>query len=134
VLLPSLAAPAIGLALLGLAYNKVTLIVAAVAFGSGFGLMYPSYTAYVIGHVGMRRRGAAFGAMLAAFDTGIGTGSTTLGWLIQRVGFRQAYFFAAGLALLALPYFMFAERRLGFRMPAQTPSSHPLPPDTIALP
>jgi len=115
VLLPSFAAPAIGLALLAVAYNRLTLIVAAIAFGSGFGLMYPSYTAYVIGHVGMRRRGAAFGAMLAAFDTGVGTGSTALGWLIHRFGFRQAYFFAAAIALLALPYFMFAERRLGFR-------------------
>jgi MFS family permease len=115
VLLPSFAAPAIGLALLAVAYNRLTLIIAAIAFGSGFGLMYPSYTAYVIGHVGMRRRGAAFGAMLAAFDTGVGTGSTALGWLIHRFGFRQAYFFAAAIALLALPYFMFAERRLGFR-------------------
>ena len=33
------------------------------------------------------RRGAAFGAILAAFDTGIGTGSTTVGWLIEHYGF-----------------------------------------------
>jgi predicted MFS family arabinose efflux permease len=49
--------------------------------------------------------------MLAAFDTGIGTGSTTIGWLVQHYGFRVAFGVAAGLAALALPYFIAADRR-----------------------
>jgi predicted MFS family arabinose efflux permease len=57
------------------------------------------------------RRGAAFGAILAAFDTGIGTGSTVMGGLIQRYGFEIAFAIAAALSALALPYFLFADRR-----------------------
>jgi predicted MFS family arabinose efflux permease len=64
-------------------------------------------------HVSAARRGAAFGAILAAFDTGIGTGSTTMGWLIQHMGFRTAFGVAAALSALALPYFMVADRLLG---------------------
>ena len=59
------------------------------------------------------RRGAAFGAILAAFDTGIGTGSTSIGWLIQRFGYRSAFATAAGLSALALPYFLMVDRAHG---------------------
>ena len=55
-------------------------------------------------------RGAAFGAILAAFDTGIGTGSTSMGWLIQHYGFGTAFGVAAGLSALALPYFLVIDR------------------------
>ena len=61
------------------------------------------------------RRGAAFGAMLAAFDTGVGSGSTVVGWMIQHIGFRPAFGIAAGLAVLSLPYFLLAEKRFGFK-------------------
>ena len=37
------------------------------------------------------RRGAAFGGILAAFDTGIGTGSVAAGWIVEHYGFRTAY-------------------------------------------
>ena len=76
--------------------------------------MHPAYTAYVMGHVSPMRRGAAFGAMLAAFDTGIGAGSSVMGWVIHAQGFRVAFALAAVVAGLSLPYFLFAERRLGF--------------------
>lgn len=114
VLVSCLTAPAAGLLLLVVADSRVSLTAAALVFGLGFGLMYPAYTAYVLRHVLFSRRGAAFGAMLAAFDTGIGTGSWTTGWLIHRFGFRYAFAFSAGLALLSLPYFLLAERALGF--------------------
>jgi MFS family permease len=110
VLLPSLVVPAAGLLLLSMASGTVSLVLAAVVFGAGFGLMYPSFTAYVIGHVPMWRRGAAFGAILAAFDTGVGSGSSVLGWMINGYGYRTAFGFSAAVAALALPYFVLAER------------------------
>jgi MFS family permease len=122
VLVSCLAAPALGLLLLALASGTVSLAVAALVFGLGFGLMYPAYTAYVLRHVLATRRGAAFGAMLAAFDTGIGTGSSATGWMIHRFGFRYAFAFSAGLALLSLPYFLTAEKSLGF---TKGPEDHP---------
>jgi MFS family permease len=115
VLIRCLGAPAAGLLVLSTAHGLTTFVVAALVFGLGFGLMYPAYTAYVLRHVAFNRRGAAFGAMLAAFDTGVGSGSSVVGWLIHRFGYRQAFAAAAGLALLSLPYFLVAEKQLGFR-------------------
>ena len=75
--------------------------------------------------VSAERRGAAFGAILAAFDTGIGTGSTSIGWLIQRFGFRTAFAVAAGLSALALPYFLAIDRVHG---DGEVNSQHPNDP------
>ena len=57
------------------------------------------------------RRGAAFGAILAAFDTGIGTGSVVLGAVIGRDGFPAAYGTAAVVAAFSIPAFVLLERR-----------------------
>ena len=61
---------------------------------------------------GLRAAGAAFGGILAAFDTGIGTGSIVTGWIIHRFGYSRAYVAAAVLAALAMPFFVLAEKRL----------------------
>ena len=114
VLVRCLMIPPIGLALLAIANSSWMFALAALVFGAGFGLMHPAYTAYVMAHVPFARRGAAFGAMLAAFDTGIGTGSSVMGWVIHQLGFRPAFGLTALLAALSLPVFLFAEKRLGF--------------------
>ena len=94
------------------------MIASAIVFGVGFGTAYPVYVGYVMRGVDADRRGAAFGAILAAFDTGIGTGSTSMGWLIQHFGFSAAFGTAAALSMLALPYFLMADRMYGVRDPA----------------
>jgi predicted MFS family arabinose efflux permease len=91
------------------------MIASAIAFGLGFGTAYPVYVGYVMHGVSARRRGAAFGAILAAFDTGIGTGSTAMGWIIQHQGFATAFGTAAGISAFALPYFLVADRFVGRR-------------------
>lgn len=111
VLIPCLVAIAAGLALMVPAPTRNGVILAAVVFGTGFGAAYPAFAALVLQNVPPERRGAAFGSILAAFDTGIGTGSVAIGFMSQRVGFRGAWAVAAVLALLALPYFLWAEKR-----------------------
>jgi len=111
VLLPSLFLSALGLAMTSLTTGPLMLAGSGLVFGLGFGLMWPSFAALIIGQSGSERRGASYGAMIAAFDTGIGTGSTMLGLSIQRFGFRPSFAFAAALAALAAPYFLLAERR-----------------------
>jgi predicted MFS family arabinose efflux permease len=86
------------------------MVTSAVIFGIGFGTAYPAYVGYVMQDVTADRRGAAFGAILAAFDTGIGTGSTSMGWLIDRFGFANAFAVAAAISSLALPYFLLIDR------------------------
>jgi MFS family permease len=112
VFMPCLVLIAFGLALLAAGGTLPSLVASAVLFGVGFGTAYPVFVAYVMRNVSPSRRGAAFGAILAAFDTGIGTGSTTVGWLIQRFGFSTAFAVAATLSAIALPYFVVADRRL----------------------
>jgi MFS family permease len=112
ILFPSLALIALGLALLAASATRAGLVASAVVFGSGFGSAYPAFAAHVMTHVDSARRGAAFGGILAAFDTGIGTGSIATGWIIHRFGYPRAYVAAAVLAALAMPYFVLAEKRL----------------------
>src|SRR6185295_13763515 len=82
VFYPCLFLIALGLMLLAFRGTRPWLVASAIVFGSGFGTAYPVYAAYVMRHVDPARRGAAFGGILAAFDTGIGTGSMTMGWII----------------------------------------------------
>jgi MFS family permease len=110
VFVPCLILIACGLGVLAFGGSRGFLLASAVIFGIGFGTAYPTYVGYVMKGVSAERRGAAFGAILAAFDTGIGTGSTSMGWLIQRYGFATAFAVAAGLAALALPYFLAVDR------------------------
>jgi MFS family permease len=115
VFLPCLLLISLGLGLLALGGTRTSMIVSAAVFGLGFGTAYPVYVGYVMRDVSPGRRGAAFGAILAAFDTGIGTGSTSMGWVIQRHGFQFAFAMAAAISALALPYFLTVDRRLRTR-------------------
>jgi MFS family permease len=104
--LPCIALTVLSYALLALANSRATFLASAAVFGIGFGSAYPIFAAFVMKHVSNARRGAAFGGILAALDTGIGSGSMVLGWVIQHYGFRPAYGLGAVLAALAIPYFL----------------------------
>ena len=112
VFVPSLLLITLGLGLLATGGTRATMIISAVVFGAGFGTAYPVYVGYVMRDVSPGRRGAAFGAILAAFDTGIGTGSTLMGWVIQHRGFQFAFGMAAAVSAFALPYFLAIDRGL----------------------
>jgi MFS family permease len=80
---------------------------------AGAGSAYPAFAAHILEHVDAHRRGAAFGSILLAVDTGIGTGSILLGVVVEHLGYRAAFTFGGLMALGAIPYFRFAEKRLG---------------------
>lgn len=111
VLVPCLGLIVAGVALLAVAEGRAGFIASAVLFGTGFGSAYPVFVAHLMHHVAADRRGATFGALIGAFDTGIGTGSIALGWLSEHHGFPRAFAAAAGMAALAIPYFLWVERR-----------------------
>jgi MFS family permease len=117
VFLPCLALVTVGIALTAVAQTRSQLVLAAVVFGLGLGNMYPAFVAHVFKHVDPSRRGAAFGGILAAFDTGIGAGSIALGALAGHVGLRTAFGAAAVLSAFAIPYFLWAEKRFLLRSP-----------------
>ena len=132
--IPCLVMMAIGLAVLPFVTMFWHLVASAALFAVGFGSSYPVFAAYVMQDVGETRRGAAFGAILAAFDTGIGTGSTLTGWISGRAGFPVAFSIAAVLASLALPMFLLMDRRFGPRAPLQgKPAPAAVPPSAMGL-
>ncbi|MEO8680148.1 MAG: MFS transporter [Vicinamibacterales bacterium] len=111
VIVPCLAMIVIGVATLSMATTRAGFVVSALLFGVGFGSAYPVFVAHLMHHVAEHRRGATFGAIIGAFDTGIGTGSIAVGWLSERYGFSHAFQVAAALAVLSIPYFLFMEKR-----------------------
>ena len=132
--IPCLVMMTLGLAVLPMATTAVHLSISAGLFAIGFGSSYPVFAAYVMQDVGETRRGAAFGAILAAFDTGIGTGSTMTGWLSGRAGFPTAFAVAAVLAAMALPMFLLVDKRFGPGRALQVPPAPtPLPHSAAGL-
>ncbi|MFA5907676.1 MAG: MFS transporter [Vicinamibacterales bacterium] len=111
VIVPCLAMMVFGVVVLAFASTRMTFALSAVLFGVGFGSAYPIFVAHLMHHVPDHRRGATFGALIGAFDTGIGTGSISMGWLSEHYGFSRAFMVAAVLALLSIPYFLFMEKR-----------------------
>lgn len=112
IMIPCLGLTFFGLLLLSFSGSFWMLTISAVIFGLGFGSAYPVFAAIVLDRVEPHRRGAAFGSILLAFDTGIGSGSIASGVLIQHYGYHVAYGTAATLALFAIPYFLFTEKSL----------------------
>lgn len=112
VFLPSVGLVVLGFALLAVGGSRTLLMVSAVSFGAGFGSAYPAFLGHVLRFVGEHRRGAAFGSIIGMFDTGIGTGSIVMGWIVEHYGYRPAWTLAALLAACAIPYFLIVERRV----------------------
>jgi len=121
VFLPSVGLVVLAFALLAIGGSRPGLIASAVLFGTGFGSAYPAFLGHVLKFVDEHRRGAAFGSIIGMFDTGIGTGSIAMGWIVEHLGYRAAWGTAAALAACAIPYFILVERRV-FRT-AASPSS-----------
>jgi MFS family permease len=106
LLLPCLALISAGLLVLVAGGTRTWQVASALLFGAGYGTAYPVYAAYLLKRVRASRRGAAFGALIAAFDTGIGTGSLATGWIVGSYGYQPAFAAAAALSALAIPYFL----------------------------
>ena len=110
VLVPCLGLISVGLSFLIFGGGRAWQVVSASIFGIGFGSAYPIFAAYMLDRTDHTRRAAAFGAILMAFDTGIGTGSLMTGWVIQRYGYATAFGVGAAVSALAIPYFLAARR------------------------
>ena len=52
---------------------------------------------------------ALVGGILAAFDTGIGTGTIATCWMAHQVGLRAAFGVGAVLSAFSIPYFLWDE-------------------------
>ncbi|GLH73942.1 MFS transporter [Geothrix limicola] len=75
----------------------------ALLYGAGYSMLHTLLNAKLLESVDPQRRGSAFGALLFAFDSGIGLGSFTLGWVIGHHGYRMGWALGALAMLAALP-------------------------------
>jgi predicted MFS family arabinose efflux permease len=82
----------------------------ALLYGGGYSMVHTLVNAHVLDITHPNRRGAAFGATLFAFDSGIGLGSFLIGGVIGlachrfgAAGFRAGWAVAALFAFAALP-------------------------------
>jgi MFS family permease len=111
VLVSALAMMASGLALLAARGTVSWLVASAIVFGVGLAGSYPALAGYLMRDTGERQRGAVFGTVFAAGNTGVGTGSSLTGWVIQHFGFRAAFGTAAALAAISLLSFILVDRK-----------------------
>ncbi|MBK7292365.1 MAG: MFS transporter [Holophagaceae bacterium] len=75
----------------------------ALLYGAGYSMLHTLLNAKLLESVDPQRRGSAFGALLFAFDAGIGLGSFSLGWVIGHHGYRLGWGLGAVAMLAALP-------------------------------
>ncbi len=90
-------------------------MLAAALYGAGYSVVFTLASTYLLEVVDPARRGAAFGSLLFAFDSGIGLGSFLLGWVIGH----HSHSYRAGWALGTLC--LAAALPMGLRMARHAP-------------
>jgi MFS family permease len=78
-------------------------MLSALLYGAGYSMLHTLLSAKLLESVDPQRRGSAFGALLFAFDAGIGLGSFGLGWTIGHYGYRTGWALGALALIAALP-------------------------------
>jgi MFS family permease len=103
--LPAMLAGAlVGMALLAaLPGGTARHVASAIIYGAGYSMVHTLLNAKLLETADPKRRGSAFGALLFAFDSGIGLGSFGLGWVIGSYGYRLGWALGALAILASLP-------------------------------
>ena len=100
LLAPGLLACAAGMVCLPL--GGVVLLVGAVLFGTGFGLLQNATLILMMGRVSKSEYGLGSTLWNAAFDAGTGIGAFSFGFVISAVGFSWSFFICSALVASAL--------------------------------
>jgi MFS family permease len=112
LLFPGYVVAPVALAVLAFAMTRVGIVISALLFGFTLGIAFPAFMSFILSHTNPARRAATFGSSLMAFDAGIGTGSTVIGFVIERAGFMPAFLVGAAVSVFAIPIFLFGSKRL----------------------
>jgi predicted MFS family arabinose efflux permease len=100
LLAPGLLACAAGMVCFSL--GGVVLLIGAVLFGTGFGLLQNATLILMMGRVSKSEYGLGSTLWNAAFDTGTGIGAFSFGLVISAVGFSWSFFICSALVASAL--------------------------------
>lgn len=91
IVIVSVVAQLISLALLAFAPGIVGFIISALCFGIGFGMMSPTMQTLAVRLSPENKRGAASSTFLCAFDCGIGLGGVIAGYLLRYFDYSQMF-------------------------------------------
>jgi MFS family permease len=98
---------AVGLVIVALAANLVTVIIGGLVIGAGLSLLFPSLALLVINRAPDAQRGTALGAFTSFWDVGIAVGAPASGLIASLTNYADIYYVMAacsvGSALLAAP-------------------------------
>lgn len=112
VVIPATVLASVSLLVLSAATGVGGVLAAAALYGMGFGSAQPALQAAILRMVSRERIGVANASFFTAFDLGIAFGSTLLGWVSQRLGYRAVFIAAAGSLAICLLVFMTMVRPL----------------------
>lgn len=100
VLVPSLVIFAIGLAVLSFTTLSITLLVAAILLGLGYGSLLPGFQTLAVQNTSHERSGQAMSTFFIFYDLGIASGAFIWGIVISGSGFTAMYIIGAILVLI----------------------------------
>jgi MFS family permease len=92
----------VGLGLIPLMHSLWPFALAALVFGLGMGFAMPASLTWLAHLSPAAKRGLSMGMGSAAFQVGLALGATTLGVVIDRLGYPVMYFSAAGIMAAGL--------------------------------
>src|SRR5699024_12079390 len=91
VLVPSLVIFAIGLMVLSFTTLSITLLVAAILLGLGYGSLLPGFQTLAVQSTTHERSGHAMSTFFIFYDLGIASGAFILGIVISGCGYKAMY-------------------------------------------
>jgi MFS family permease len=115
VLVPALAALAVGFAAMAMARSAGDVALAGILCGIGHGFTFPILFGLVVTRTPEANRGAAMALFTALFDLGVLIGGPAFGYLIERAGYTVMFGFGGVLTTVGTALFLLWEGRLGRR-------------------
>ncbi len=87
--------------------NTISLLIAAVCYGLGFGMVQPALQAWAMSLVPANRRGMANATYFSCFDLGVGLGAVLFGQIGHFFSYQLIYVVSALSCVCALIIFLF---------------------------
>jgi len=106
VLIPGFLMIMVAMLMLAWLPNTVILLIAAVIYGLGFGIIQPALNAWTIALAPVKKRGLAVATLFSSFDLGVGVGAVVNGQVSHFWNYQAIYLVSATSLACALLAFL----------------------------
>jgi len=111
VIVPAMAALALGFFTLVAAPTVASLVASAILLASGASVLYPTLVALVVDRTPEAERGLAIGTLSGSFDLGTVVGASLIGLVVEHISYGAGFAVAGSMAIVGLLTFVATERR-----------------------